>query len=368
MGKIDRSLKLSNRERMIRACLNQDVDRPPYWSAFGPWGETYERWKKEGLEGDDWRAPFGLDAGFAILPVNLGYIPEFEYKLLSEDENTRTVRDRQGITSVQMKGHATIPKYIDYPVKTRDDWEAIKKERLDPEEDGRFPKNWDDIIKWFKSNDVAVQAGGYPSGLFGCARDFMGVENLLLAFYDDPGLIRDMMDYMTDLWLNVYAKILRDIQIDHIHIWEDMSGKQGPLISPAMFREFMTPNYLRITRFANENGIPVVSVDTDGNMDVLMPLLEESGINMVLPFEVQAGCDVVRYRRQYPGVAIHGGIDKRAVALGKKEIDAELARVGELFDESGYIAGLDHLPHPEISFQNFSYYMNRVKELTFKDK
>ena len=363
MGTIDRSLKLGNRERMVRTCLNQDVDRLPFWFMFGPWEETVARWLGEGLESRDWKAPFGFDEGFRVLPVELGLYPRYERKVLSEDGVRRTVRNERGITFVEIVGRSTIPQFIDYPVKTREEWEALKRERLDPHAPGRFPENWKSVIEGFKDSDAAVQIGEYPYGLFGTLRDLMGVEELLTAFCEEPELIRDMMDYLTGFWLEIYAIASRDIQIDHIHIWEDMTGKHGPLISPAMFREFMEPNYKRIVDFARQNGIPVISVDTDGNMDIMMPLLEESGINLVLPFEVQAGCDIVEIKRKYPGICLHGGIDKRMLTRGRGEIDAELERVGSLFTASGYIPALDHLIHPEIGYDNFCYFIKRLKEL-----
>ena len=368
MGKIDRSLKLNNRERMIRVCLNEDIDRLPFWFVFGPWGKTVDRWRAEGLETDygTWASSAGFDVGFRHVHVNLGFEPFFEYKIINEDESKRTVRNQFGITLTEFKSSSTIPQFIDYPVKNRSDWLKIKNERLDPDSPERFPADYHKSIKKIKESGAAAQVGSYPYGLFGTLRDFMGAENLLLAFYDDPGLIREMMDYLTDFWIAIYKKILGDVQLDHIHIWEDMSGKQGPLISPAMFREFMTPNYKKITAFAKENGIAVISVDTDGNMDVMMPLLSEAGINMVFPFEVQAGCDVVAIKKQYPDICLNGGIDKRALALGRDAIDGELERVAELFETSGYIPGLDHLPHPEISFQNYVYFTERLKEMIFK--
>ena len=366
MGKVDKKLKLNNRERMIRACLNEDIDRVPFWFMFGPWGETLNRWKTEGLENDDWSSRFNFDSGFAVLPVNLGFYPKFDWCVLSEEpDGKRIVRNDQGITYIERPGKATIPYYLDYPIKTREDWEIIKAERLNPDVSERFPDNWKDITEWIKSSGAAVQVGSYPYGLFGMLRDFMGVEDLLTAFYDDPELIHDMMDYLTDFWIEIYKKMLLDVQIDHIHIWEDMSGKQGPLISPKMFREFMKPNYIKIADFAKKNKISVVSVDTDGNMDILMPLLEESGINLVLPFEVRAGCDIVALKREYPNICMHGGIDKLVLEQGREAIDCELDRVSELFNVSGYIPGLDHLPHPDISFQNFTYFVERLRERVF---
>jgi len=333
---------------------------------FGPWAETLERWLNEGLKTEDWRSYFGLDTGFEVLPVNLGFCPRFERKILKNDGEKRTVRDELGLTFIEKIGHSTIPMYIDYPVKTFQDWEQLKEQRLNPNASERFPTDWLSIIAGMKERDAAIQIGNFPYGLFGTARDLMGVENLLIGFYEEPELIHNIMDYLTDFWLAIYKKVLKDVQIDHIHIWEDMSGKQGPLISPAMFREFMTPNYKKIVDFAKQNNIPVVSVDTDGNMDVMMPLLAESGINLVLPFEVQAGCDIVEIKRQYPNICLHGGIDKRKLSQSHAEIDEELERIAEIFKTSGYIAGLDHLPHPEISYDNFCYFIKRLKERIFK--
>lgn len=361
MGKINTALKLGNRERMIRACLNQDVDRLPYWFMFGPWKETAQRWRDEGLADRDWREYFGLDSGFVQLKVNLGYCPAFERRELERSDRTVIFVDALGIVQEAIIGHSTIPKYLEYPVKNRAGWEALKK-RLDPDAPGRFAPDWGRQVERLRESDAAVQIGGFPQGLFGSLRDMMGVEELLVAFYDDPGMIHEMMETLTDLWLAVYERAARDIQIDHIHIWEDMSGKQGPLISPAMFREFMLPNYRRIVAFARRQGIAVVSVDTDGNMDIMMELLAEAGINLALPFEVQAGCDVVAYRKKYPQVAVHGGIDKRALALGFAEIDAELERLDEVFCASGYIPGLDHLVPPDISLENMAYFCGRLRE------
>ena len=365
MGKIDKSLKLGNRERMIRTCLNQDVDRLPFWQIFGCWGETLERWQNEGFDGvnvDDWKVPLGFDEGFYTLPVNLGLCPAFERIILSEDGEKRTIRDHLGLTFIERKGRSAIPHYIDYPVKTREDWESLKKKRLDPNSPERFPENWQNVLSVIKEKDAAVQIGTFPYGLFGTLRDYMGVENLLTNFCEEPELVHEIMDYLTDFWLTIYKKVLSDIQIDHIHIWEDMSGKHGPLISPAMFREFMKPNYLKIADFAKQNNIPVISVDTDGNMDILMPLLEESGVNLVFPFEVQAGCDIVEYKKQYPNLSILGGIDKRALTKSHEMIDNELDRIDEMFHASGYIPSLDHLIHPQISYENFLYFVKRLKQ------
>jgi len=190
----------------------------------------------------------------------------------------------------------------------------------------------------------------------------MGVENLLFAFYDAPDLIHEIMDYLTDFWLALYRKVCVDVKVDAIHIWEDMSGKNGSLISPQMVRDFMMPNYTKIAAFASENNIPVFSLDTDGDCSQLVPLFVECGINLVLPFEVAAGCDIIKYRKKYPDLCIMGGIDKREIARGKAAIDMELDRIDSLLHSSGYWPALDHLIHPEISYNDFKYFVSSLKE------
>jgi uroporphyrinogen decarboxylase len=359
-GRIDPALKLNNRERLIRTALGQDVDRLPL-HLWGPWGETIERWRGEGYprEPVDFDAYFGLDAYFSPIAVNLGYYPAFEYKVLEDRGGTKLIQDGSGSILEIMADHSTIPKIISPAVSGRESWEKLK-ERLDPRSPERYP-DWQAEIKRFANSGAAVQIGIYPYGLFGTLRDMMGVEELLVGFYDEPELIHDIMDYLTNFWLALYEEAARHIQIDHIHIWEDMSGKQGPLISPAMFREFMMANYKKIIAFAKDRNIPIVSVDTDGNMDVMMTVLSEAGINMIMPFEVQAGCDVVAIKKQYPHICLCGGIDKRALTKDRKTIDAELDRVDSLFHQSGYMPGNDHLVHPEISLDNFRYFVEQLK-------
>jgi uroporphyrinogen decarboxylase len=206
-----------------------------------------------------------------------------------------------------------------------------------------------------------IQLGWYPYGLFGTLRDMMGVEELLLNFYDDPVLIQDIMNYLTDFWLATYEKVCARVKVDAIHIWEDMSGKNGSLISPQMVREFMMPNYKKIAAFAREHGIDIFSVDTDGNCSQLVPLFLESGVNLVLPFEVAAGCDITEYRRLYPNLCIMGGIDKREIAKGPDSIDRELDRIDPMFKGPGYWPALDHLVHPEISYQDFKYFVSSLR-------
>ena len=142
-----------------------------------------------------------------------------------------------------------------------------------------------------------------------------------------------------------------------------MAGRQGSLISPKMVREFMMPNYRKIKEFADSKGIPLISVDSDGNVAELVPIMMENGVNYIYPFEVQAGCDIEEYRRLYPRLGILGGLDKRALSVGKEAIDKELERAEHMLPLGGYVPQPDHNVPPDVPWENYKYYMNRLREL-----
>ena len=350
---------MTNRERILSLFEGRPVDRKPFFFYFAPWDEAIDRWHAEGMTGD-WREYFGFDTGIQVVDVDLGYLPRFEYQVLEVKDHTKIFRDERGILQEGLLHGATIPKYLDYPVKDWESWLELKK-RLDPTDPRRVPRN---LAEKYGGTDAVLQLGTYPYGLFGTLRDMMGAEELLISFYTQPDLIHEMMDYLTDFWIQIYAQVTDQIQIDAIHIWEDMSGKTGSLISPDMVREFMLPNYQKIRDFADAHGIRIFSVDTDGDCSQLIPLFMSAGVNCMFPFEVQAGCDINQFAAEYPELCIMGGINKQALWKDKAAIDAELERVSGMFRPGvRYIPAPDHLIPPEVSFENFSYFIKRLKTM-----
>ncbi|NQU43170.1 hypothetical protein HQ520_07780, partial [bacterium] len=244
-------------ERVVRCLLGQSVDHIPFGIGVGwaPWFQTVARWKEEsGIASLDVPSYFGYEPSFALPSHHAGIYPGFEKKVIEETEETITYRDERGITQCQRRDYASMPLFLDYPVRTRDDWERLKAERLDPAAPGRINQDWPAFRDRLASSGEAVQVGNFPYGVFGTPRDLMGVEPLLTGLYEQPDLIRDMMNHLTTLWISLWERIAEHVQIDHIHIWEDMSGKNGSLISPALVEEFMMPCYDRIAEFGRRAG------------------------------------------------------------------------------------------------------------------
>ena len=116
-------------------------------------------------------------------------------------------------------------------------------------------------------------------------------------------------------------------------------------------------------RYVDEAGIPLVLVDTDGDHEVLTPLFLEAGVNGFGPIERAAGMDPVDLRRRYgKAFCMLGGIDKREIAKDRAAIDREIDRaIRPLVAAGGFIPMIDHAVPPDVSLDNFQYYLERKR-------
>jgi len=359
---------MTPRERFLATVGGKPADRPPFWLYWDVWGSTWARWQHEGLPKEfasfaDVRRHFGVEPRPQALPVQCGPLPDFT-ATVGEDADSITFIDSWGIRRRNLKAVESMSEFIEWPVKTRDDWDRYRAERLNPRDAGRLRGEWRERAREWTAAGIPIQMGSFPdTGVFGSLRWLLGDEECLAAFCTDPDWVHEIMDHMTGLYLEVFSAVVREVRVDMIHLWEDMCGKQGPLISPAHWREFMAPCYRRIAAFAREHHIPVISVDTDGQPDLIVPPMLEAGVNFLFPMEVAAGADVNEYRRKYPGLALMGGIDKRALAAGPAAIDAELERIRPALESGRYIPDLDHHVPDDVSWPNFRHYATRLREL-----
>jgi uroporphyrinogen decarboxylase len=355
-------------ERVVRCLAGEAVDRLPFGVGigWGPWGETLARWRRETGRPDlDPARELGFDASFAVPAVHPGIWPEFPAEVIEKTAEFVIARNERGITTRNRRDGGSMPEWLDYPVKTPADWQRLKRERLDPAAPGRLAEDWAAFRARLARTGEAVQAGSFPWGVFGTPRDLLGAEELLVSFYAEPAMVRDMMEHLVTLWLSLWEQVAAEVQIDHIHIWEDMSGRQGSLISPRMIEEFMMPGYDRIAAFARARGVRLVSVDTDGDCRELVPAMMGHGVNVFFPFEVQAGCDVLEYRAKYPTLGILGGLDKRALAAGRSATDREVRRAARMAERGRYVPGFDHLVPPDVSWGDFRYAAGELRKVCF---
>ncbi len=311
---------------------------------------------------------FNFDKGIRRIPLNVWMEPDMETQTISEDDRTITMKDAWGITMKVSKITTSPPEYIDWPVKNRNDWENLKEKCFHDDINKRLPSNWPELVKEFKNRDYPLMFGGYPCGYYGALRHLMGDVGLSLMIYDDPKLVKDIQNFLTEHWIKLYDVVLKEIVPDWCLLWEDMAYNSDSMISPESFKEFLTPYYKRLTGFLKSKGVKNILVDSDGNCWKLIPLWIEAGVTGQYPMEVTAGMDIVRMRKEFPNYRIMGGLDKKEIAKGKAAIDKVLSIVPEMIRQGGYVPFLDHTTHEDISWENFKYYREQLTKIIYSTK
>ena len=367
---------MTPRERFNRILSFESVDRLPNYE-LGCWGQTIERWDNEGLPAEtlywNWfegEPSLGLERrGFAH--INIGMIPGFEFRVIEETDRYLTARNTEGVVTKALKEgtvrgtRMSMDQYISFPVTDRKSFGEIRK-RYSPELPVRYPLWWDQWVKIWRERDYPLcLLGNGTFGLYSQLRRWVGTENISYLFYDEPAFVEEMIEFNTEFLLSLVEKALSEVQFDYFNFFEDFAGKGGPLISPQIFSKFFLPYYRKITGRFRKAGIKHFWLDSDGDPEVLIPLMIEAGITCLWPLEQASGMDPVRLRKKYGNsIGLAGGIDKIEISRGKEAIEKELrAKIPPLMERGGYIPHLDHAFSPEISLDNFLYYLELKKKL-----
>ncbi|MCM8770145.1 MAG: hypothetical protein NC911_10880 [Candidatus Omnitrophica bacterium] len=339
---------------------------------LGLWGQTKNRWIAEGLPvdqvylGDMFEGEpfFRLDRR-AFIRIDCGPIPRFEYQVIEENDRYLIARHEDGVVTKALKEGTVagtrpcMDNYLEFPVKDRKTWKEVKK-RFNPLTPIRYPLWLDKLVKMWQERDYPLCLLGNGSfGLYSQLRRWLGTEALSYLFYDDPALIEEMVEFTAEFLLNLVEKVIIQVQPDYFNFFEDCAGKGGPLFGPEIFRRFFSRPYRRIIDRLTNAGITSFWVDSDGNIDVLIPLWLEVGINCFWPLEQASGMDPRRLRQKFgKAMVLCGGLDKRALSKDKKAIEEELyAKIPPLVEQGGYIPHIDHIIPPDVPYSNFQYYL-----------
>jgi hypothetical protein len=260
---------------------------------------------------------------------------------------------------------------VGHPVKDMRTWEENVRWRLDP----ATPERHAGLeARMAKARQAAARGEMLCQSVIGgymYLRSLMGPEDLLYAFYDQPELIHDCMRTWFALADAVVAAHQQHVTLDEIFFAEDICYNHGSLIAPDMMREFLLPYYQQLIRNTRARQLDparhlFVQVDTDGDCRPVIPVyMEGIGMDVMSPFEVASGCDVVEIGRQYPSLVMRGGLDKRVVAQGRPAIDAMLERIlPAMRKRGGFLPMCDHGVPEEVPFKDYVYFRQRIAELS----
>ena len=249
------------------------VDRPPFLEE-GVRDEVLDLWRKQGLpSGETHVDVFGLTPHERVGP-DLKYVPSYFGRIF--DLSASDYR-----------------KAFDISLR-------------------RFPADWNETVRRLENRDhiVCIWASrGFFQALG--VGDWPTFEEVLIGTVKEPETIRDRMELYGEFCSRMLEKTMQDVNPEFIYLSEPISNNGGPLISPAMFEEFMIPVYESIVATARGLGCENILLSTYGDTSLLFPMLIDAGISMLWLSEAAEvpELDYCQIRSEFgPDLGLIGGI------------------------------------------------------------
>ena len=200
-----------------------------------------------------------------------------------------------------------------------------------------YPQSqWDKYkpqIEEVDRNETFVTLFGAP-GIFEQIHYLMGMDDALLAFYEEPEALKELINYIAE-WKLGYAKLVCDnFAPEVIFQHDDWGSHKSSFISPDMFEEFLLEPYKKWYGYYKERGVQLVVHHNDAYSANLVPHMIE------MKMDIWQGCvstnNVPDLIKKYGGkISFMGDIDNGLVDRGDWTQELVAKHVRRACEENG---------------------------------
>lgn len=187
--------------------------------------------------------------------------------------------------------------------------------------------------------------GGVEMGLFERSYLLLGMEEALIAYLQEPELMRDMLEALADFKIAVIAKFYEVAQPDFINYGDDWGTQSNLFVPPETWRAVIKPPTQRIYQACLARGI-MINQHSCGYIAPILGDIVDMGATIWNP--CQPCNDLAALKQRYGArLTFMGGIDSQFVldrpGVTPAEVRTEVRkRIDEMADGGGYIAGPSH--------------------------
>ena len=195
-------------------------------------------------------------------------------------------------------------------IKDMENWrDYVKAPPLDyPEEE------WLECAKLYENIDRNEKFATffYVPGIFEQCHYLMEIQNCLMAFYEYPDEMHELIDLIAD-WEVAYAeKVCKYLKPDALFHHDDWGSQISTFISPAMFEEFYLPAYKKVYGYYKEHGVELIVHHSDSYAATLVPYMIEMGVDIWQG--VMKSNDIKKLIDTYGGkISFMGGVDSAEI-------------------------------------------------------
>ncbi|MDP6153113.1 MAG: uroporphyrinogen decarboxylase family protein [Phycisphaeraceae bacterium] len=135
-----------------------------------------------------------------------------------------------------------------------------------------------------------------------------GIEDLLMAFADDPPFAAAVMEVVVQVNERIARNAVR-AGADIVTLGDDYAANWGPMFSREDFAQLVLPRLQRVVDAVHEEGGLVIK-HSDGNLWPILDLIVGTGVEAINPLEPVAGMDIAKVKAEYGDrVCLVGNID-----------------------------------------------------------
>lgn len=189
------------------------------------------------------------------------------------------------------------------------------------------------------------------------------IQSFMTLLYDDRSLVEGMMDMFLEYHLGLIEAI-KDLPYHFYYIGDDISGTQGPMISPKWLAELWAPRTERLVRAALATGRPVI-FHCCGKQAPILPYLAEWGVSAVHPLQPVAN-DICEVHAEYGDrLTLVGNIDAATVLTfgTPQEVRRSVhEHIERLAGDGGYVVCSSHSIVDSIPPENYLAMVEATRE------
>ncbi|QSX09058.1 uroporphyrinogen decarboxylase [Alkalibacter rhizosphaerae] len=183
-------------------------------------------------------------------------------------------------------------------------------------------------------------------GIFEHLHYFMGMEDALMNFYEEPEYMKEIIDFLVDWEIKLADEFIKHLKPDALFHHDDWGSQLNSFISPATFEEFLLPAYKKIYGHYKANGVELIVHHSDSYAANLVPFMIEMGIDIWQG--VMSTNDTPELIKQYGGqITFMGDVDSGVIdfpgwteEIVQKEIERACRNCGKLYFIPGASQGL----------------------------